>query len=156
MTWLTWDQGCTRLISLGAMLTDFTAILPDGRGVSSLHKAPWLLPYLVASETLLLLSGTDGSFALENRAESYRVSLDWDAQTFPSLLLWISNCGRNAAPWNGRHRALGVEPVCSAFDLGPAISGSDNALTRAGVQTARMLTPDQAFTTRYRMSFAPL
>lgn len=117
---------------------------------------PLTLPYAVASETLLLLSGTERSFALENHAENYRVSLDWDAQAFPSLLLWISNCGRRAAPWNGRHRALGVEPVCSAFDLGPSISVTDNLLTHAGVQTARMLTPDQTFTTGYRISVAPL
>ncbi len=37
---------------------------------------------------------------------------------FPSCLLWLSNRGRTAYPWNGRHLAIGIEPVCAPFDLG--------------------------------------
>ncbi len=124
--------------------------------LTGLDFDPLALPYPHASETLLLLSGTDGLFSLENHAEAYRVSLSWDPVIFPSLLLWISNCGRSAAPWNGRHLALGVEPVCSAFDLGSAISASENELTRAGIQTARMVIPSQTFSTHYRISVSPL
>ncbi|MGB5869840.1 MAG: hypothetical protein WBH04_06550 [Albidovulum sp.] len=117
---------------------------------------PMALPYPERSETLFLLSGTDGAFILENHAENYRVTLDWDALDFPSLMLWISNGGRCAPPWNGRHWALGVEPVCSAFDLGRAISTANNPLSNAGVRTSRMLTPDHPFNTRYSISIAPL
>ncbi|MFV1532490.1 hypothetical protein VW012_04950 [Phaeobacter sp. JH209B] len=117
---------------------------------------PVALPYPDRSETLLLLSGIDGTFALENHAEDYRVTLDWDAEVFPSLMLWISNGGRNAPPWNGRHWALGIEPVCSAFDLGCSISATENPLTKTGVQTSRMLTPDSPFDTRYSISIAAL
>lgn len=117
---------------------------------------PMALPYPDRSETLLMLSGTDGTFTLENHAENYRVTLDWDASDFPSLMLWISNGGRSAPPWNGRHWALGVEPLCSAFDLGCSISAAENPLTKIGVQTSRMLTPDTAFYTRYSISVAAL
>jgi hypothetical protein len=29
---------------------------------------------------------------------------------------------RDRAPWNGRHLALGVEPICAVFDLGAGAS----------------------------------
>ena len=32
-------------------------------------------------------------------------------------MLWISNKGRAAAPWNNRFSGLGVEPVNSYFDI---------------------------------------
>ena len=117
---------------------------------------PLSLPYETPSETLLLLSGTDGHFELENLADQYRVALDWNARAFPSVMLWISNGGRLAAPWSGRHWALGVEPVCSAFDLGVAISGETNPLSREGIKTAQALRPDRVFETRYRISVAAL
>ncbi len=35
---------------------------------------------------------------------------------FPSTLFWLSNGGRSAEPWNGRHSArIGIEDVCSHF-----------------------------------------
>jgi hypothetical protein len=117
---------------------------------------PMALPYPDPSETLLMLSRTDGTFTLENHAENYRVTLDWDPAVFPSLMLWISNGGRSAPPWNGRHWALGVEPVCSAFDLGGTISAEENPLTKTGLQTSRMLTPDYPVDTRYSISVAVL
>ena len=37
-------------------------------------------------------------------------------QDFPSTLLWMSNGGRNKAPWSGRHLGrIGIEEVCSHF-----------------------------------------
>ena len=124
--------------------------------LTDLDFDPLNLPYASRSETLLLLSGTDGSFALENRAEQYRLTLDWDARAFPSLMLWISNGGRLAHPWSGRHRALGVEPICSAFDLGSVISGEDNPLVRMGIKTAHSLRTDRPFRTRYGISVSAL
>lgn len=35
---------------------------------------------------------------------------------FPATLLWITNSGRSAAPWNSQHIGrIGVEEVCSSF-----------------------------------------
>jgi len=47
-----------------------------------------------------------------------RVGLWWDTRQFPDLMLWMSNRGRPEFPWDGRHVALGAEPVNSVFDLG--------------------------------------
>ncbi|MCB8828816.1 hypothetical protein LJD47_27785, partial [Escherichia coli] len=76
----------------------------------------------------------------------------WQKEHFPSVLLWYSNRGRRAYPWNGNHLALGVEPVCAAFDLGPGISAASNPINRAGTATSITFHPDDAFITRYRIS----
>ena len=64
-------------------------------------------------------TGSTAAVALANEADGYRVRLTWQKEHFPSLLLWISNRGRKMPPWNGRHLALGMEPICSPFGLGP-------------------------------------
>ncbi|WP_306392194.1 hypothetical protein [Telluria beijingensis] len=56
-------------------------------------------------------------FSLHYKDEDARVGLWWDTRQFPDLMLWLSNRGRPEYPWNGRHVALGAEPVNSAFDL---------------------------------------
>ncbi|MBK1883132.1 hypothetical protein JIN85_11940 [Luteolibacter pohnpeiensis] len=62
---------------------------------------------------------------------------------FPSTLLWLSNGGRSAAPWNGRHVGkLGVEEVCSHFCDGPAISRQD-LLAKDRIPTSRHFTGDR-------------
>lgn len=108
------------------------------------------LPLEENAEELVQLCGVTGGFQLCHR-EGWSVTLDWDTGHFPSLLLWISNRGRAYAPWNGRHVALGVEPVCAAFDLGPAISTMPNPISAHGIATAHDFHPDRPFTTHYRI-----
>lgn len=110
------------------------------------------VPLAEDTEDLLQLKGIDGSLALHYRDEGFRARLAWQKEHFPSLLLWFSNRGRKAYPWNGRHVALGVEPIASAFDLGPAVSTADNPIAASGVATAIAFEPGQTFTTRYRLS----
>ena len=68
------------------------------------------LPFARDTEELLQLNGIDGSVALANEADGYRVRLTWQKEHFPSLLLWISNRGRKDAalersPSRARHGA---------------------------------------------------
>jgi hypothetical protein len=114
------------------------------------------LPLAADTEELLQIQGLDGTVALANHAEGYRVRLSWQKEHFPSLLLWYSNRGRKAFPWNGRHVAIGVEPICSPFGLGPATAVADNPIAQSGVPTALEFTPERPFTTRYRIEAAPL
>jgi hypothetical protein len=61
---------------------------------------------------------------------------------FPATLFWISNGGRHAEPWNGRHLGrLGIEEVCSHFSDGPDIS-RENRLTDFEIPTARRFSPE--------------
>lgn len=130
------------------------------RGFTSLAAVPTrdgghldasLVPLAADTEELLQLNMIDGEVALANHAEGYRVRLSWQKEHFPSLLLWYSNRGRKAAPWSGRHVALGMEPICSPFGLGPATALADNPIARSGTPTARSFKAGEVFTTRYRI-----
>ena len=101
-------------------------------------------------EVVQVLRG--GGVTLCNHAERYAVNLSWNADDFPSFLLWFSNRGRQFEPWRGRHLALGVEPVCSAFDLGTAISSSPNPLNARGIRTAHDFVAGKPWTARYRIA----
>ncbi|HYD98470.1 MAG TPA: hypothetical protein VEH84_03730 [Alphaproteobacteria bacterium] len=140
------------LFAADATFADLAAVPAAAGGTIDATRLPFDRP----AEELLQLTGIDGGFALANRAEGYRVRLSWDGGHFQSVLLWLSNRGRRHPPWNGRHLALGVEPVCAAFDLGTAVSAGDNPIAAAGVPTARLLPAGEVFATRYRIGAEPL
>jgi hypothetical protein len=70
------------------------------------------------------------------------MTLWWDQDQLPDVMLWVSNGGRASFPWNGRNHALGIEPVNGAFDLGRvAAPPADHPLaTRRGL-TLRKAKP---------------
>lgn len=107
------------------------------------------------AEDLVQLFNMPGYGALWNTVEGYRVKLSWNKAHYPSALLWFSNRGRQQAPWNGRHLALGLEPICAAFDLGPQISTSPNPISARGIPTFRSFTAGERFITRYRVEVEP-
>jgi hypothetical protein len=113
------------------------------------------VPLAQRTEDLLQLLNMPGRGALWNTAEGYRVRISWNPEHFPSALLWFSNRGRQFAPWNGRHLALGLEPICSAFDLGAQISTSSNPISARGIPTARKFSAGERFVTRYRIEVEP-
>ena len=102
------------------------------------------LPLPFDTEEILLVAGHNGVARLTNRAEGYRVVMEWDPGVFPGVLLWVSNRGRRYAPWNGRNLCLGVEPVCAPFDLGYAHAVNPKSPLRArGVATATRFSPER-------------
>ena len=109
------------------------------------------VPLARSTEDLLQVLDPYGKASLWNTVDGYRVRLEWNAEHFPSALLWFSNRGRQMAPWNGRHLALGIEPICSAFDLGQQISAADNPISARGVPTARQFHAGERFVTHYRI-----
>lgn len=114
------------------------------------------IPLVEDTEELVQALDVDGRIMLRNYHEGYAVRLAWNADDFPSILLWLSNRGRTSEPWRGRHLALGVEPVCSAFDLGTAISEASNPLNERGVGTVHAFQAGKAWTTRYRFAIEAL
>jgi hypothetical protein len=59
---------------------------------------------------------------------------------FPVTILWVSNGGRDYAPWNSRHvGVLGFEEARSFFASGHKASLAPNALTEAGIPTTLTL-----------------
>lgn len=83
-------------------------------------------------------------FALKNPAD------------FPATLLWVSNGGRTAEPWNGRHLGrLGVEEVCSHFCDSVDLSREDR-LAEAGIPTTRRFRRDATIILRTVQAVAPV
>lgn len=114
------------------------------------------LPLPFATEELVQLTAPGGRIALACPAEGWRMRMTWDPAVFPGLVIWISNRGRNAYPWNGRHQAVGLEPVCAPFDLGPRTAGAANPLARAGHPTAHAFRAGETLTTTLRIAMEPL
>jgi hypothetical protein len=72
---------------------------------------------------------------------------------YAAYQLWLSNRGRDAYPWDKRFLALGIEPVCAAFDLGTRVSQHRaNPLWQAGVPCTVALAPSQSFETTYSIA----
>jgi hypothetical protein len=79
--------------------------------------------------------GGPGWTAVARAAEGDLVLVLKNPAELPVTMLWISNGGRDYAPWNGRHRGvLGIEDGRTA--IGHAASIGDNWLKREGVATA--------------------
>lgn len=131
---------------------------------SSLRAVPCLdggaldltrLPLSFASEEIVQLLPPVNQVSLRWPQRRLRATLHWDNELLPGCLLWISNGGRQYAPWNGQNFCLGVEPINSAWDLGPGAQ-ADNPLRRRGYATALALRAGQSLTCRYQLTCEPL
>lgn len=122
----------------GAQFSDLKTIPAQDGGTRDLSRLP--LPY--GSEEIVQLLAPNGEVTLRYPHRKLVVTLSWDQQILPHCLLWVSNAGRRFAPWNGRNYCLGVEPVCSAWDLGPE-SLADNPITQHGTATVIALSADE-------------
>ena len=69
------------------------------------------------TEELVQLQACPSPIVLHRAQDGVTLSLSWDTAQLPDVLLWISQRGRQHAPWSGRNVALGVEPCLSCFDL---------------------------------------
>jgi len=106
-------------------------------------------PLSLNTENLVQLCGIDGHFEFVNSYLGYTVKLSWNKDHFPSALLWLSNRGRPAFPWNGEFEAIGIEPVCSAFDLGEVVSTSSNPINKENIGTSIHFKENSPWTTEY-------
>ena len=111
------------------------------------------LPFDAHSEDLVLLTSPGGRVSLSRPEREYRVDVTWDDKDLPSCLLWLSNRGRDYAPWDGRVCAIGIEPVAAAFDLGVNHSTSaETPLAQAGIRSHVALTKGETWRTAYAIS----
>ncbi|MEO6920581.1 MAG: hypothetical protein ABI171_16490 [Collimonas sp.] len=148
LTYPTWPEPGVSLLRPNSSSSGLHA-MPTAEGTIDLS----LLPLPLATEELVQAVNCRGPVHLDYLREGVRVSLDWDRRLLPDAMLWISNGGRHHAPWNGRHFALGVEPLAGPFDLGRvAIPPENHPLAHRMLR----LLPDEAFMLRYRISAALL
>jgi hypothetical protein len=107
------EPGISRLAP-DRSFADLAAVPRSDGGTLDLTNFP--LP--IDTEELLQLRAPDGPVVLHYLDAGWTLQIDWDHALLPDLMLWVSHRGRRHAPWNGRHLALGVEPVNGLFDLG--------------------------------------
>ena len=135
------EEGASQLRPNARFQQDGLVATDDGD--TNVFSAPSAL-----NEDLVQLVHTDGEMVLVYGQENMAVHLTWDAQALPHCLLWISNKGRGAAPWQHQFQGLGVEPINSYFDINDdAPEGQDYGLP---------LTADQPVTINYRMAASRL
>ena len=99
-----------------------------------------------------------GWTAALRRAERDLVLVLKDPARLPVTMLWLSNGGRQAAPWDGRHLGvIGIEDACAAGDEGnrAAASGA-NRIAAEGVATALPLAPGRSHVTFQAIGALPL
>lgn len=118
--------------------------VPTSRGRADLSIVPAPHP----TEEVVQLVGARSPFRLRHD-DGTTVVVEWDDGLLPSLLLWLSDRSIDEAPWRGRYRGLGVEPIASAFDFGLATSLADNPLARAGALTALSLEAGRTLRTHH-------
>lgn len=117
-------------------------------------------PFSEAHEDFVMLVEAPGErlawgAALRPQEGDITLSLKSPAD-FPLTLLWISNGGRDYAPWNGRHRGvLGMEEACTWSLNGHAASIGPNPLSASGIPTSIRLTEDGAVDLRTVIGLFP-
>ncbi|MCJ8323385.1 MAG: hypothetical protein HRU29_13770 [Rhizobiales bacterium] len=112
------------------------------------------LPLEANGEDLLQLDGLTGPVSLRNDEAGFRIAFDWDQNILPSLLIWYSNRGRSAPPWNNQHLCIGLEPICSPFGMSPDMARAKNPINAQGIPTCVPLSPDTPLTIRYRFEIS--
>jgi hypothetical protein len=110
------------------------------------------LPFEGDSESLVQLCGMDGRFDIVNEKEKTRIRIQWVPEHFPSCAIWVSNRGRKFAPWNGRNLAVGIEPVCSAFEMGTVVSKNANPISESGIKTCVSFKAGEVWRTQYSIA----
>ena len=142
-------EGETQALAEGAVFTDLRDVRLAAGGTTDLTHYPSRagnddlvmvahLPATADQPFAWSAAVLDGYvwFSLKNPAD------------FPATLLWFSNGGRSAPPWNGRHLGrIGIEDVCSHFSDGVDKSRLD-LLEKQGVATTRNFRKDQPITLR--------
>jgi len=109
---------------------------------------PSRLPPLERFEGLVQIPAPKGEMQLVYEQAGYTVKFNYDADLLPSLVIWISDQGRDETPFDGKFRTLGIEAVAGAFDLGSAVSNSsENPIAREGISTAISLMAGQELIT---------
>ncbi|MGX7876168.1 hypothetical protein ACVDG5_028845 [Mesorhizobium sp. ORM6] len=99
--------------------------------------------------------GGPGWTALARQAEGDLVLVLKNPAELPVTMLWLSNGGRDYAPWSGRHLGvLGIEDGRTA--IGHAASIGDNWLKREGVATAFALGEGHSLSFRHVIGAMPL
>lgn len=154
----TWSEGLTRSSLEGSMVIQdlARASLRNGTEID-LTTYPARPGF---EDALILCADPNMPFAWSAAtfsAERYVWFALRSPKLLPSTLLWFSNGGRSAPPWNNRHvGVLGIEDIMGFFGSGLARSAAPNELTKRGIATSINLTSDATLRIPYIQGVAPI
>jgi len=104
-------------------------------------------------EDLFQLCGIDGVMKIENYEHNYSLTINWNPEHFSSVLMWISNKGREEYPWSKNHVTVGLEPISSTFGLSTYLSNNPkNPIHSRGVKTFLEFKQNQEWISYYSFS----
>ena len=152
-------KGERQALAYGAEFTDLIAIpsiVPEGAPVncSSFPARPGFGDLLQVAVTADRCK--PAWTAAVNTEDGYLWFSLRDPVYLPSTILWIEHYSRQSFPWNGRNRSLGLEDVCSYFNLGSARSRAPNEFSRRGIKTVHSFQSKKTFELRYAQGVAPI
>jgi len=142
-------DGAHQALKIGAIFTDLSEVPLGEEGTTDLTCYP-------------ARSGTDDLVMMVSEEATEAQPFAWSAVVmdgyvwfslkdpayFPATMLWLSNGGRSAPPWNSIHTArLGIEDVCSHFCDSVDISRKD-LLRNLAIPTTRAFSKDKPVTLR--------
>lgn len=137
--------------AIGRDFATLAAVPARAGGVIDLTR----LPKATLMEDVLQLCGVEGAVEAVFAERGAVLSLDWDRNLLPSCLLWISDRTLAGAPWDGRYRGLGIEPIAS-FDFAEPVSLAENPIAAAGTLTCLAASPERPTFLRYSLAARPL
>jgi hypothetical protein len=129
---------------------EFTSLsaVPKGNEVVDMGYIP-LSP---RTDKNVMLCGMKGPMTATWLDEGAGIVLDWDRGLINSLMIWHTDGGIGGEPWNHQFRAVGLEPIASAFDLHTEISAGPNPINARGVKTAVEIDPAAPLVVRHSVS----
>jgi len=131
-------------IAINARFDGLNAVPLIEGGEMDLTRLPPDKPF----EALVQIGAPEGKVRLVYEKLGFEIIFSYDAELLPSLVIWISNCGRTEAPFDGKFKTLGIEAVAGAFDLGPQVSSSkENPVAKEGISTFIELSAGEKLTT---------
>ncbi|AMY69760.1 hypothetical protein [Frigidibacter mobilis] len=97
-----------------------------------------------------------GWTAALREAEDDLVLVLKDPAELPVTMLWLSNGGRDAAPWDGRHRGvLGIEDGITAGDEGNRAAAGANRVAAGGARSCLELVTGRVHVVRHLLGAVP-
>lgn len=149
------SDGETQALAEGTEFTDLRAVKLANGGTTDLTR----YPARAGNEDLVMMANVPATpaqpFAWSAAVmDGYLWFSVKNPADFPCTVLWLSNGGRTAPPWNGRHLGrMGIEDVCSHFSDGVDQSRLD-LLAAHGVPTTRHFSAEEPVTLRHIQAVA--
>lgn len=139
--------GDAMLAAIGQTFGELSSVPARAGGTVDLSRLPKVMPV----DDVVQLCALDGPVEIIFAEQKAALTLDWDRSLLPSCQFWISDRALGHAPWAGRYRGLGVEPIASAFDFSEAVSLAKNPIQTTGTATSLAITPDRVTDIAYRI-----